>query len=170
MVHGRRVVELLALPTIALGVALVVAPDRARLAAHIWLLVVVGLGLLSLVRAIGSAFPMTLSPFTASLRRPRVVVERPAGLTRLERELSMAGTAEFDVHYRLRPALIELAGGLLASRRGIDLARDPERARAVLGDEAWELIRPDRPQPGERVGAGIDEARLGRVISTLEAI
>ena len=82
----------------------------------------------------------------------------------------MAGSAAFDVHYRLRPTVTELAAELLSARRGIDLEREPERARAVLGDDAWELVRPDRPQPAERHGAGIDEATLDRVVTALERV
>ena len=79
----------------------------------------------------------------------------------------MAVSSAFDVHYRLRPALVELAAGLLSSRRGIELETDPARARAVLGDDVWELVRPDRPQPTERDAAGIDPASLDRVVEAL---
>ena len=82
----------------------------------------------------------------------------------------MAGSAAFDVHYRLRPSVTGLAAELLSARRGIDLERDPERARAVLGDDAWEIVRPGRPQPEERHGAGIDEATLDRVVTALEHV
>jgi len=170
MRRTRRVAELLALPAIGLGVALALAPDSAELEVHVSLLIVLGLTLLAFLGSIRAAYPSAPSPFVASLRRPLVSVERPAGLVRLEREVSMAGTAAFDVHYRLRPVLVNLAAELLSSRRGIDLEREPERAHAVLGDDVWELVRPDRPQPMERLGAGIDEAHLGRVVSALEQI
>ena len=49
--------------------------------------------------------------------RPRSV-ERPAALSRLEREVSMAGSAAFDLHFRLRPTVTALAAELLSSRRG----------------------------------------------------
>lgn len=170
MRRAWRVAELLALPTIGLGVALALAPDRAERAVHVWLLVVLGLALLTFMGVVRSAYPSTPSPFAASLRQPRVAVERPGALVRLEREVSMAGSSAFDVHYRLRPALVELAAGLLSSRRGIDLEREPDRARAVLADDAWELVRPDRPQPAQRLGAGIDAADLARVVSALEQV
>ena len=170
MRRAWRVTELLALPTIGLGIALALAPNRAELEVHVWLLVVLGLALLALMGAIRAAYPSTPSPFAASLRQPRVTVERPGALVRLEREVSMAGSAAFDVHYRLRPALVELATGLLSSRRGIDLEREPERAHAVLGDDVWELVRPDRPQPTQRLRAGIDAAHLDRVVSALEQV
>jgi hypothetical protein len=170
MRRAWRVAELLVPPTIGLGVALVLARDRAELEVHVWLLVVLALVVLAFLSAVRSAYPTTPSPFATSLRQPRPARERPGALVRLEREVSMAGSAAFDVHYRLRPALVELAAGLLSSRRGIDLQREPGRAQAVLGDDVWELVRPDRPQPLDHLGAGIDGAHLDRVVSALEQV
>ena len=82
----------------------------------------------------------------------------------------MAGSAAFDVHYRLRPVITELATELLSSRRGIELESDPDRAREALGDDVWEIVRPERPQPAERHGSGIDEDQLGRVVTALERV
>ena len=164
------VIRLVLLPTIALGIALALAPSRGTLEVHVWLLVVLGIGLVAFLAAVQGAYPRTPSPFTASLRRPQTAAARPGALIRLEREASMAGSAAFDVHYRLRPSVTGLAAELLSARRGIDLERDPERARAVLGDDAWEIVRPGRPQPEERHGAGIDEATLDRVVTALEHV
>ena len=170
MRRTREVAKLLLFPTIGVGVALALAPDRAELEIHVWLLVALVVALLAFLAAVLAAYPSTPSPFVMSLRQPLSAATRPAALARLEREVSMAGSTEFDVHFFLRPTLIDLAGGLLSSRRGIDLEEDPARARAVLGDDVWELVRPDRPQPFERLGTGIDPARLESVVSTLERI
>ena len=164
------VIQLVLLPTAALVVALLVAPQRATLAIHVWLLVELGLAFLAFMRLVQGLYPRTASPFEGSLRRAPRSAERPGSLNRLEREVSMAGSAAFDVHFRLRPVVAELAAELLSSRRGVDLAREPERAQAALGDDVWELVRPDRPQPAERHGSGIDEARLGRVVTALESV
>jgi hypothetical protein len=118
-----RVTELLLLPTIGLAVALALAPDRAALEVHVWLLVVLGLALLAFLGIVRATYPTGASPFASSLRRQDVTVERPAALVRLEREVSMAGSAAFDVHFRLRPALVELAAELLTAKRGADLGR-----------------------------------------------
>lgn len=165
-----RLTELVLLPTIGLAAALVIAPARATLAMHVWLLVVLGLAFLTLLGVVRSAYPRTPSPFAASLRQPRASVDRPASLARMEREISIAATSAFDAHHRLRPGLIELAAGLLASRRGIDLERDPDRAHAVLGDDVWELVRPDRPQPTDKLAGGIGEAHLERIVTAMERI
>ena len=82
----------------------------------------------------------------------------------------MAGSAAFDVHFRLRPAITDLATELLSARRGIDLERSPEQARVALGDDVWEIVRPDRAPPAERHGSGIDEAQLERVVTGLERV
>jgi hypothetical protein len=170
MRRAWSVVQLLMLPSLALLVALLIAPQRATLEIHVWLLVVLGLAFLAFMRLIQALYPRIASPFDATLRRQQAAVERPGSLSRLEREVSMAGSAAFDVHFRLRPVITELATELLSSRRGIDLEREPERAHAALGDDVWELVRPDRPQPAERHGSGIGEGELGRVVAALESV
>ncbi len=165
-----RVAEWVILPTVALVVAVVIAPDRAGLATHVWLLVMLGLAFVALLRIVNDAYPSGRSPFLASLTQPLVPAQRPPSLARAEREVSMAGDSAFDVHFRLRPVLVDLAGDLLASRRGIDLRRDPDRARSALGEPAWELVQPDRPEPHERNDPGIDRPELDRVITALERL
>lgn len=168
--HVRGAAALLLVPTIALGVALVLAPDRSALEVHVWLLVVLCFASLAFVRAVGAAYPRAASPFTASLRHLERPAERPVPLVRLERMVTMAGSSAFDVHFRLRPAVMDLAAELLSSRRGIDLAREPDHARVVLGEDVWELVAPDRPPPLQRHGPGIEESRLESVVTALEQV
>jgi hypothetical protein len=170
MRRAWRVIQLLLLPSLGLLLALLLAPQRATLEIHVWLLVVLALAFLAFMRLVQELYPHVPSPFDASLRRSRVAVERPGSLSRLEREVSMAGSAAFDVHFRLRPVITELATELLSSRQGIDIDRDPDRARAAVGEDVWEIVRPDRPQPTERHGSGIDEATLGSVVTALERL
>jgi hypothetical protein len=170
MRRAWRVMEWISLPTVALFVTLVIAPDRSKLATHIWLLVVLGLAFVALLRIVDDAFPTGHSPFFASLTQASQPVQRPASLARIEREVSMAGASAFDVHFRLRPVLVDLAGDLLAARRGIDLQREPERARTALGEPAWEIVRPDRPEPQERDQPGMEPPELDRVITALEQL
>ena len=40
----------------------------------------------------------------------------------------------------------------------------------ILGDDAWALVRPDRPAPEDRLAKGADPTDLDRVIGALEAI
>ena len=52
----------------------------------------------------------------------------------------------------------------------VDFARRPEAARRLLGDDAWELLRPDRPEPADHNDPGIPMRRLRAVIATLERL
>lgn len=74
-----------------------------------------------------------------------------------------------DVHRRVRPLLREIAAGRLAGR-GISLERDPEAARALLGDGLWELVRPGRPLPSDPRGPGLDRAALVELVDRLETV
>jgi hypothetical protein len=168
--RALRIAELLLVPTIALAIAVGLAPNRATFEVHLWLLAVLVLALLAFMRVVAATYPRQSSPFEASLERTATPAERPPSLTRLEREVSMARTSAFDLHARLRPTVAELATELLSGRRGIDLERDPARARAVLGDDAWELVRPDRPAPTDRHAPGIADGDLVRVVAALEHV
>ena len=51
------VIQLVLLPSVALVVALLVAPQRATLAIHVWLLVELGLAFLAFLRLVQAALP-----------------------------------------------------------------------------------------------------------------
>ncbi len=165
-----RTLEVSLVPTIGLGLALAFVPGEAALEVHVWLLVVLAGGLLVLVGSIRSARPAPPSLFDAALeRRPAAPAAFPA-LARLGREISMATGSAYDLHFRLRPTLREVTAGLLLVRRGIDLDAQRERAREVLGEETWELVRADRPTPADRRGPGIAPDALARVVAGLERL
>jgi hypothetical protein len=166
-----RLVEAFVLPTLALGIVATLAPGRLALATHVWLLVMCGIALLAVLAALRRRYPLpAASPLEAALDRPAALDERLPELARLEREVTLGASSSYDLHYRLRPTLRETAAGLLAVRRGIALDREPERARAALGEETWQLVRADREPPEDRIAPGLDAARLRRVVETLEAL
>ena len=51
----------------------------------------------------------------------------------------------------------------------IALARVNE-ARALLGPDLWELLRPDRPAPDDRTAAGISLVAVERMVDDLERL
>ena len=95
---------------------------------------------------------------------------RPPELVRTEREITLGTSSAGHLDQRLLPMLREAAAVRLASRRSIDLERRPEQARRLLGDDVWELLRPDRPPPVDRLAPGISLARLRAVVDALERI
>jgi hypothetical protein len=96
--------------------------------------------------------------------------ERLPELERLEREVTLGTASAHDLHFRLRPTLRETAANLLAVRRGIDLDGQPARARAALGEDTWQLVRRDVEPPADRLGRGVDPARLRAAVDALEAL
>jgi hypothetical protein len=58
----------------------------------------------------------------------------------------------------------------LATRRGLGLDTDTEAVRAVVGEETWELVRPDREPPELRFAPGMAVQQLREVVAVLERI
>jgi hypothetical protein len=101
---------------------------------------------------------------------PDPAEERPiADLLRLERELSMASARQFDLHYRLRPILRDVAAARL-ERRGLDLDSGRPVVQELLGDELFELTAPDREPPNNRLAPGPGVDGLDRTITRLERL
>ena len=165
-----RAIGLGLVPTLGLVAAIVLVPARAELAVHVWLLLVVAIALVTAIVALRNAYPDVPSSFDAGSRGGDSEHARLEGLERAEREVALSMSSEFDAHLRLRPALQEIASGLLASRRGVNLERRSARARELLGDETWALVRPDSLPPQRRHGGGIEPARLDRVLTSLEQL
>lgn len=158
------------LATIALGLARLAAPGRRELELDIYVLLLGGMALVSLVSWLRDVAPESKdSPLEAALDRDAAEPDRVAELDRLERELQLGATTAFDLHFRLRPVLREIGGTLLA-RHGLRLdAGDPE-VRERLGDELWEIVRPDRQPPEDRHAPGPGLPAMRRVVEQLEAI
>ena len=163
--------EAFGLPTLVFVIALALAPGRAALITHVYVVVVVG-GILvaialRLAASLGTHGPRT---FERGLVRAAGPGGRVHQLEQLEREVTLGSQSAWDLHSRLARTLREIAGPLLATRRGIDLEREPDRAAAALGPDAWELVRPDRTAPRNRHEPGIELERLDRAVAALEAL
>ena len=164
----RRALRLLLLPTIGLLVVAAFVPGRLEPGVRIYALLVCAVVLWLALGGIRRALPPA-----GRLRPARPGRTPPAESTRslagLERAVALGGADSLDLHFRLRPRLRDLAAGLLESRHGIGLDDEPETSRALLGDEAWELVRPDRPAPDERA-RGLSPDALERVVVSLERL
>ncbi len=170
----RRIRSLASLPLVAtcalVAVALVV-PGRTELAVHVYLLVLASLASGFLIGVLRRAHPVAAaSPFDLGLRSQSRVDASLPELSRLEREVTLATTTAFDVHFRLRPVLRRMSARMLASRRGVDLERSPAVARTLLGEELWELVRPEREPPQNRTAPGLELRSVRRMVDALEAL
>jgi hypothetical protein len=121
-------------------------------------------GLLLLRRAL----PVVPSPLDAALAvRPRPA--KVESLDRAENIVAIAVASAGDAHWRLRPILREAARAALHGR-GVDLDTDPESARRLLGDEAFEIVRADRPKPADAFAPGMGPQALERILARLEEL
>jgi hypothetical protein len=161
-----RAVSLAVLAVAGLGVAVLISPGTPGLTVEIYLFVVaaivLALVMLHIVATLPSAEP---APFEPPPRTKRV-----RQLESIARALDLAEVSAFDLHHALRPLVREIAAARLA-RRGVSLDRQPERARALLGAQTWELVRADRETPNRGAGrGGYSRDELRAIVGSLEAI
>ena len=75
-------------------------------------------------------------------------------------------------HYDMvtRPLLVRLMASRLADHHGVDLHREPERAKEVVGDDVWWWLDPTRPVEGSSQPPGVDVRTLTRLVERLEKL
>jgi hypothetical protein len=156
-----------ALAALGLLLAWFLAPGRIELELDVFLLVVGGLGLFEIVLATRDVYPLEKrSALAAALEREPGSEARPPEIERIERELTISTANAFDLHVRLRPTLRTIASARLAER-GLRLDEDGEE---LLGEDLWELLRPDRLPPADRHAPGISPEALREAVDRVEAL
>lgn len=166
---SRKAVHAISLGAIGaagLGVAVLVSPGAPGLTVEIFLFVVAALVLADALLRIRNVLPRAEPRPLEQQQRSRKIGQ----LESISRALDLAEASRFDLHNVLRPLAREIAAARLA-RHGVSLDRQPELARALLGAETWELVRPDRESPaGRSGGGGCSRDELRRIVGALEAI
>ncbi len=161
--------RLLFFPTIGLGVVAAFVPGRLGIAVRIYALVLCGAALALALSALRRVYPAE-TPLRSRAKAPSPQRHPPFSLGRIEHEAALGVAGSFDLQYRLVPRLRSIATGVLASHRRVSLDEQPAAAREILGEATWELVRPDRPAPEDRLGPGLPAQELGRVVDLLEAV
>jgi hypothetical protein len=165
-----RAVKLGLMISVGVGIAAFASPGLRMVLLDAYLAALGGVFLLALVRTTlakapavkGSQFDDAL----AAMRRSRP----DAGEFELARDLELSRLNAFHLHLRVRPVLREVASHRLMKHYGIDLDAEPGRARELVGASAWELVRPDRPPPRDRLAPGPSLSSLGDVVADLEKV
>jgi hypothetical protein len=158
------------LATLGLLVARRAAPGRHGLELDAYVLVLGGLALMALMAWLRKAAPASPhSELDEALDRKRDDPTRIAELDRLEREVYMGAARAFDFHYRFRPVVREIAAARL-ERRGLRLDTGTDAVQSLLGDELWELVRPERDPPSNRQAAGPGVEEIRNTVERLERI
>jgi hypothetical protein len=156
-------------PTVALVVIGGFAPGRLALAIRIYALVVCAVALVLALSALRRTYPRA-RPLRPRAARSAASRRPPPSLGRIEHEAALGVAGAFDLHFRLIPRLRSIASGLLASRRRLALDAEPDATRRILGPEAWQLVREDRPTPDDRLARGLPTSDLRRVVESLESV
>jgi hypothetical protein len=156
--------------TAAAGIALLASSGAHAIVLDVYLLCIGAIVLLALVRTTrGQAPPHRSSPFDAAfaaMRKPPAAPDEPA----LVREVELSTYNTFHFYARLRPLLRDIAAHRLRSRYGVELDIESARARELVGAEAWDVVRPDREPPVDRLASGPTVEELQAVVGELEAI
>ena len=108
-----------------------------------------------------------------SRRRSRRRAERIAApeLLEMEGRISLARVSAFDYQSRLRPVIHDLAAQRLLANRHIDLEREPDAARNVLGEELWNEVQSGSWISGDlRDAPAPSLATVRRLVDRLETI
>jgi len=135
-----------------------------------YLVAVGGVIVLMLIRKARTLLPdLSASAFDAALAERRTRTPA-AGELGMQREVELSRINAFHFHMRLRPVLREAAATRLRRRYGVDLDAGPLRARELVPADAWEVVRPDRPPPADRLSRGPSLASLRTVVSELERL
>jgi hypothetical protein len=165
-----RALKVALVASIAAGIAAYLSSGLRSVFLDVYLVVICGVLLLALVRvtnvrapaAVPSAFDRALAEMN---RRPP-----DTGETALARDVDLSVLGAFHLHARLRPILREIATHRLRLLYGVDLDGEPVRARELVGADAWELVRPNRPPPADRLAPGPPLSVLAEVVTQLERI
>jgi hypothetical protein len=161
-----RIVSGVVVATGLLVVMLGVRPVATGTIIAAYVIVLAAIGVASLTRVLAGEPDLRASAFERALTREPATPGRPPELLRVEREITLGTSTAGHLYLRLLPLLREVA----SARLGHDLELRPAHARERLGDDVWQLLRPDRPEPPDRHGPGIPVAEVRRVVERLEAI
>jgi hypothetical protein len=138
---------------------------------EIYLLGIGGVLLLALVRTTSeSASGTATSDFDRAVADMNRRYPSDSGELSLVHDVQQSVASAFHLHTRLRPMLREIAAHRLSMRFAVDLDREQERARELIGGDAWELVRPERLPPGDRLAPGPPASHLSKVVEELERI
>lgn len=166
----RRAVALAVLLTIAAAITLFATSGIRARVIDAYLVALAAIVMLMLVRTAQALLPeQRPSLFESALRSMQTTAPVIGGLS-LERDVELGRVNAFHFYSRVRPVLREIAAARLKRRYGIDLDREPGRARDVLGTSAWETVRPDATPPADRLGRGPSVASIRAIVTELERV
>ena len=89
---------------------------------------------------------------------------------KISSDLGWAPVSQWHYDHGIRPLFGRLLESVLAERHRVDLARDPARARDLVGEDIWPLVDPSRPSSFDSKEPGADLPTLTRIVDRLEQL
>jgi hypothetical protein len=167
----RRALKLGLVFSAAMGLAAFAFSGLRDALLDVYLLGIGGVLLLALVRTTSESGPATrASDFDRAVGDLSRRYLSDSGELSLVHDVQQSVASTFHLHVRLRPILREIAAHRLWTRFGVDIDREHERARELVGVDVWELVRSERPPPSDRLAPGPPASHLSRVVEELERI
>jgi hypothetical protein len=158
--HLLDLIILFVLTSIVSAYVVAAQPAARNVTLHIYVFLVGGLLMLGIVAAAGDAVPKRQrSDLDAALNEAAPRARGLPELEKLEREVTLSAASAYDLHYRLLPHLRAIAQARL-ERSGHEPGPDK------LG-RWWELLRPDREPPEDRMAKGISAHDLRELVRDL---
>jgi hypothetical protein len=154
----------------AVGLTALAVSGARSILLDVYFLGMGGVLLLALVRTTREGGSTGLSDFDRALEEMSRRRPSDSGELTLVNEVEQSSASALHLHVRLRPILREIAAHRLWMRFGVDLDREQERARELVGANAWELVRPERLPPSDRLARGPAPADLRVVVEELERL
>jgi hypothetical protein len=166
----RRALVVGALVSAGAGAALLFTSGARARIVDVYVVVLAAVVMLALFRAIRLVAPPRPSGFEYALTRLRAPRNAQSAELPEERDVVLSRLSVFHYYIRVRPVLREIADHRLRSRFGIDLEREPERARELVPSPAWEVVRPDARPPVDRLARGPSVDAQREVVEALEGL
>ncbi len=95
---------------------------------------------------------------------PRGEAVQPlAQLAGIERSVALSRSSALEFEHRVQPQLRRTASERLKLRHGIDLDRNPEAARSLLGEATWSLLTMTHPRDDRSTRPPGIDAILGAI-------
>jgi hypothetical protein len=89
---------------------------------------------------------------------------------KISSDLGWAPMSQWHYDHGIRQLFGRLAESALAEHHRVDMARDPARARELVGEDVWPLIDPSRPPSFDSKAPGTDLRTLTRIVDRLEQL
>lgn len=149
------------------AVVLVVEPSWLGPIARIWLVAIAILASGAIVQRAFAQIPPDPAP------SGRVAIGQFSDVRHM-RDIEQANDFMLAVNYQLYPFLLgalgEIAAQRLVAHHHIDLQREPERARHLLGEEGWAVIAHATSADGQIPWKAISLAQLAAATDALEKV